>query len=401
MADVRWIYCSRDEDDGEWDGQRILTDVAVRRYTVGELIVAGLRLYGLPSLLQLAGSVFSFVVGVIVFVLRPRQGAAQALLIVGTCFLFNSVPSPQWITTFFYPFRPNSVPLDTWTAGINPSLMMMALSFPAPKYPMRHFPTLSVVVLYLWAPLVINGLYLFNLENAAGYYRAVDAVYISQILLLLLIVFGSLIHSALTVRDAVARNQLKWLGLGLASFVVPGIGGWLLGFMVIGLQTSLIHLVSVAGWFIMPVCLAIAVTRYRLFDIDVIIRRTVVYSTLTALLALVYLGSVVLLEQLARPIMGQDSSPAVVLSTLVIAALFTPLRRRVQSTIDRRFYRRKYDAAQTLARFAATARDEVDLDQLMAQLVQSLQETVQPDSLSLWLKAAQGPARTGILRREP
>jgi hypothetical protein len=278
--------------------------------------------------------------------------------------------------------------------------MMIALSFPRPKVPMRRFPWFTILALYLWAPLVINGAYLLNLDTPAGYFRITEVVYVGQILLLLLLVFGSLIHSALTVRDPVARTQLKWLGLGLASFVLPGIGGWLLGFMVIGFQTDLIYLVSVAGWFIMPVCLAIAITRYRLFDIDVIIRRTVVYSTLTALLALVYLGSVVLLQQLARPIAGEESPVAIVLSTLVIAALFTPARRRVQSIIDRRFYRHKYDAAQTLARFATTARDEVDLDQLIVQLVQSVQETVQPDSLSLWLKAAQDPAGMTAARRE-
>jgi K+-sensing histidine kinase KdpD len=145
----------------------------------------------------------------------------------------------------------------------------------------------------------------------------------------------------------------------------------------------------------MAVASAIAIFRYRLWDIDILINRALVYTLLTVGLALVYYSSVVLLQGLFRTLMLPLQSEVVtVISTLAIAALFTPLRRRIQEGIDRRFYRRKYDAAQILAAFSATLRDEVDLDQLAERIVAVVEETMQPEHVSLWLRKPERKVRS-------
>jgi hypothetical protein len=135
-----------------------------------------------------------------------------------------------------------------------------------------------------------------------------------------------------------------------------------------------------------PVAVGIAILRYRLYEIDLIINRTLVYGSLTATLVALYFGGIVVLQRLFVLLTGQQSTLAVVASTLLIAALFTPLRRRIQAFIDRRFYRRKYEARKTLEAFSATLRDETDLEALREGLVGVVRETMQPEHVSLWLR---------------
>jgi hypothetical protein len=207
---------------------------------------------------------------------------------------------------------------------------------------------------------------------------------------------ASLIHAGFSQRDAASRAQLRWalggfvVGLGLALLTFLPAFDWVRDPFWAQLLSSGFSL----GFLVIGVSLAVAVLRYRLFDIDLIIRKTLVYGALTLLLALIYFGSVVLLQNLFSAVTGQQSAIAIVVSTLAIAALFVPLRSRTQTFIDRRFYRRKYDAALTLSQFAQTARDEVDLDRLSAELVRVVEETMQPESAGLWLRQT-GDKRVG------
>jgi hypothetical protein len=142
-----------------------------------------------------------------------------------------------------------------------------------------------------------------------------------------------------------------------------------------------------------PIAMGFAVLRYRLYDIDVVINRALVYGSLSATLAALYLGGVATTQVIFRTLTGQEQQPqlAIVASTLVIAALFNPLRHRIQSFIDRRFYRRKYDARKTLETFSARLRDETDLQTLNGELTRVVQETMQPAHVSLWLRPDVGP----------
>jgi hypothetical protein len=189
------------------------------------------------------------------------------------------------------------------------------------------------------------------------------------------------------------RQQLKWVVSAKVLAVIVTFAFWLFG--------GWLRMASLGPWaylaillyslaFTVPIAIGIAILRYRLYAIDILIRSTLIYSLLTTTLALVYFGSVVLLQSPVRGLAGPGQHQWVtVLSTLAIAVLFTPLRRQVQAVIDRRFYRRRYNAAKVLDELAILVRNETDLDRIAAQLLAAVQETMQPTQLSLWLRAAQ------------
>ena len=200
------------------------------------------------------------------------------------------------------------------------------------------------------------------------------------------------------VSTPVQRLQTRWVVFG----IVAALGG-VCALVVLDLIVSWGVMASVLGStalflfaFMIPLSIGVAVLRYRLFDIDVLINRTLVYGSLTVTLATVYLGSVVATQFLFRTFSGQEQQPqlAVVVSTLAIAALFNPLRHRIQNIIDRRFYRRKYDARQTLSAFSRKLREETDLEQLRAELLSAIRETMQPEHVSLWLREPSAATRS-------
>jgi hypothetical protein len=217
-----------------------------------------------------------------------------------------------------------------------------------------------------------------------------------------LVVGGSMVAAAISLivraRHAgrVERQQIKWLAYG-GAVVVGTI--FVSGVISVWSETLSIAAISL-GLLGLPVFTGVAIVRHRLYDIDVLVNRTLVYGSLTATLALIYFGGVVGLQYVFRALTGQGSTLAVVASTLAIAALFTPLRRRVQGFVDRRFYRRKYDAAKTLAAFSTRLRDETDLDALSNDLVGVVSTTMQPAHVSLWLRPDPEPkARSAALRQ--
>jgi hypothetical protein len=210
-----------------------------------------------------------------------------------------------------------------------------------------------------------------------------------------------LIYRYVRVFGPSQRQQAKWLLFGFGGLFVVIILYDLIAVLVPGLATpnSLYLLaggtLTMVTFLLIPLSVAMAILRARLWEIDVIIRRTLVYSTLTILLVLLYGGLVYAFGSLLRAFLGQQQNPLVIVaSTLLIAVLVQPLRHGIQRVIDRRFYRRKYDAARTLTAFSATLRSEVDLDQLREQLVTVVQETMQSAHISLWLRPTT-PNRKG------
>jgi hypothetical protein len=186
------------------------------------------------------------------------------------------------------------------------------------------------------------------------------------------------------------RQQIKWFASASALSVVFVFAWNFLLDVEGGLLQASLALVSLVLAPAIPIATGIAILKYRLYDIDRIVNRTLVYGSLTVVLALVYFGGVVILQYLFRVLTGQESQLAIVASTLAFAALFVPLRRKVQGFVDRRLYRKKYDAAKTLEAFSARLREETDLDALNDELVSVVQETMQPAHVSLWLRKLDG-----------
>jgi hypothetical protein len=280
-----------------------------------------------------------------------------------------------------------------WGMGVT-LLPFLLLLFPDGNLPSGRWRPVAWAVLVAGAVLLIIGVFLPGesvgpFENPLGVGGVVGEAIVFISVAVVFVIFVALILSALSLvfryrrAGGIERQQLKWFAYAAVLFGGSFIFGGFLGQDLPGVWDALFETVTFVPLY---VAVGVAILRYRLYDIDLLINRTLVYGSLTATLVALYLGGIVLLQRLFVVLTGEESTLAVVASTLVIAALFSPLRRRIQSFIDRRFYRRKYDARKTLEAFSAKLRDETDLEALNDELVRVVRETMQPAHVSWWLR---------------
>jgi hypothetical protein len=301
------------------------------------------------------------------------------------------------------------IALQAVTQGASTSIAALG-SFPVLQYPANWLSFLNQVLLFLlfalfptgsfvpkwirWIVLVGVALaivdFFFPLQQVS-WYPAFSFLYFLVVMGILVI---AQIYRYRSVSTPVQRQQSKWIVFAIATIILADVVFAVLGLFNPALsQSSSLYALITSNIFLFvlllgPVSIYIAIMRYQLYDIDVIINRSLIYGSLTVLLAMIYFGLVIGLGSLVRLFTGQVSqSPIVIVaSTLGIFALFQPLRHRLQKIIDRRFYRSKYDAATIIANFSSTLREEVDLDTLSDHLVAVVQETMQPAHVSLWLR---------------
>ena len=395
------------------------------------VFVAGIPLYMLTSPAGVTGTIGELlggslflafpVVGALIAARRPRNPIGWILLADGL--LWNLSGTMDYYSDYGAASS-GSLPFVVGMATINNWLWVPAvgllgtyafLLFPDGKLPSRRWLPLAwlsgamIVLVGIQVGLTPGQLEgLEGVRNPWGvlvfpWMKSMPYLLVPLFLLCMVLSVFSLVLRFRRSRGE-KRQQIKWIAFGaslvgflyliamLGSIVypqetwfAPGSPRWLI----------VLEYAALLSFPVIPTAIGFAVLRYRLYDIDVVINRALVYGSLTATLVLIYFGGVATIQTLFRTLTGQEQQPqlAVVVSTLAIAALFNPLRTRIQSFIDRRFYRRKYDAAKTLEGFSARLRDEIDLEALGGDLVSVVRETMQPEHVSLWLNQAHDPPR--------
>jgi len=273
--------------------------------------------------------------------------------------------------------------------------VILLLIFPNGRFQPRWTRILVAAVTFL-----SMGAMFIDINELVRPTNLITALFLLAFYSILLLAFIFQVYRYRSVYTYAERQQTKWAVFGtiiwFVFIAISSIPYYYLLYLPPGAPPpewqSLVSALWFLGLSILPLGFGIAILRSRLWEIDLIIRRTLVYTILTVMLALVYFGLVILLEGVLRSLVGSSGQVATVISTLTIAALFTPLRHRVQDVIDRRFYRQKYDAQRALASFAETARNETDLGVLSAQLQTLAEEALQPEHISLWINT---PAKIG------
>jgi hypothetical protein len=361
--------------------------------------------FGLPFDTLLSAALLAFpTVGALVASRRRGNAIGWLFCVVGVLFGLQSAAYGWGVYALLT--RPGALPGAELAAWLSTWLFVPAL-FCIPVYLFLLFPD-GRPVSRRWRPVAwlagagllattlgnalspgrLDGPPFETVENPAGLAGGSEALNLTTVLGYWL-TLGSILLAGVSLvlrfrrAGGPERQQLKWFASAAALFAATTIvyTFFLAGFAEQAGQIS--TLLAFAG---IPIAVGIAILRHQLYDIDILINRTLVYGSLTVSLALVYVGGIVVLQRVFVAFTGQQSTLAVVVSTLAIAALFSPLRRRVQAFVDRRFYRRKYDAAKTLAAFSARLRDETDLDALADDLTSVVGETIQPTHVSLWLR---------------
>jgi hypothetical protein len=277
-----------------------------------------------------------------------------------------------------------------WIPAVAPIFIFLPLLFPTGR-PLtarwRRFAwtALGLAAVFLLAGMLASGPLenYTSVDNPFGIGEVATTVRDVSFPILGAFAIASIVSLALRFRrsQGVERQQIKWVAASGGVLVMSFVGN---GLTQVWSQT-VADLIQFAGLIAVPIAVAVSILRYRLYDIAVVVNRTLVYGSLTAALAAVYLATVLLLRVILEPVTS-GSSLAVAVSTLAVAGLFGPVRARIQAVVDKRFYRRKYDAARTLEAFSARLRDEIDLDSLASELHAVLQETMQPTHVSLWLR---------------
>ncbi len=352
------------------------------------------------------------IVGALIASRHPHNPIGWICLADGLLWMFLGMTD---VYSVYGVVQPGSVPFPVVLSGINNWLWVPAvglpgtyllLLFPDGEVPSRKWRPLArlsgtvIIVLSVGVGLTPEPLqHLGGVRNPfglEGHSWVVTALYV-VLPLLPLCMLASALSLVLRYRRSRGeeRQQIKWMAFAaslvgllymiavVSSFIFPS-GAWFAAgsplWMDLLADAALLSFVGV------PIAVGFAVLKYRLYDIDILINRTLVYGSLTATLALVYFGTIVAMQYVLRALTGGKSQLAIVVSTLAIAALFGPLRRRIQDIIDRRFYRRKYDAARTLEAFGKRLRDETELETLSNDLVSVARDTLQPAHISVWLR---------------
>jgi hypothetical protein len=384
----------------------VLMAVSVAAFADGQL--SGLETPGEASAWGFASflvpiAAFS-VVGGLIAVRRPGNAIGWLLLVVGALFSIvlatsavsvwvleaTALPQPvgEWI----------SVPGSAWVVALGLIGTQLPLRLPDGRLPSPRWTWFSRISIALIAVAFVGmAVQPGRVNGVAGTANPLGSESLKSLSAAFLLVILSFVASlaALVVRyrgaDARDRVQLRWIALGGAMFLVIYVVtlplAAILGVPENSARGEAIRSVSLAAFAALPIAIGYAILKHRLYDIDVVVNRTLVYGALTATLAGAYLACVLLLQLVLSP----SSDLAIAGSTLAVAALFRPARVRIQALVDRRFYRRKYDAQRTLETFSARLRDEVDLDALTSELRAAVADTVQPAHVSLWLRATGGP----------